>query len=188
MKGNNEWYFPHNMRHINDKDNILVNSDKIFVSFRFDLKTYKSWVVITGRTYKNGSLTSSNELLLPTPEIQLVGGVCSNFVAMRMLKGQKFVSGALDEVYYYLKYSLEFDDLHYFGVPEERKKKIEVIKVDRCLYGPFLYLTDSDRNIKYMDFLTENYPEACRYAIGCTSFEKYLNEYHDKDVECQLRE
>lgn len=177
------WNFPHNIKVLNDKNNTLGNSDKIFVSFRFDLKTHKSWVVLTGRKYKDGVQSSSNELLLPTPQIQLIGGVWSNFVAMRMLDGQLFVSGVLDEVYYYLKYSLEYEQLRCFNIPHNRKKKTEINKVDRCLYAPFLYLTDNDGNIKYMDFLTKNYMDAYKFALGCTSFSKYLEEYHDKDVE-----
>lgn len=185
---NMEWDFPHNICRIEDRDNfnMFVEADKIFVSFRFDINTYKSWVVLTARTYENGEMTSTKEVLIPTPEIQLIGGVWSNHVAMRMLDGQKFVSGMLDEVFYLLKYSSEYR-IHILDFPQYRKKPMDIIKVDRCFYAPFLYLIDDENeenhNIQYMDFLTENYPEAYHYALKCASFSEYLREYHDKDVE-----
>lgn len=185
-----EWDFPGSVVRAEDGDafNMLVKADKVFVSFRFDLSAYKSWVVLTGRTYENGEMTSTQEVLIPTPEIQLIGGVWSNYVAMRMLDGQKFVSGILDEVYYLLKYSSEYR-IHIFEFPQYRKKPLEIVKVDRCFYAPFLYLMDYENGlgekhrIQYMDFLTRNYPEAYQYALKCTSFSNYLKEYHDKDVE-----
>lgn len=180
-----EWDFKHLERAAHN-NKILINSDKIFVSFRFDLNTYNSWVVLTGRTYdENGNQQSSEELLISTPKIPLIGGCWSNLVAMRMLDGQKKVSLMLDEVYYWLKYGMKYE-LHCnsFYVAENRKKNMEIIKVDRCIYAPFLYLTADDEVDKvYMDFLTENYPEAYRYALKCNFFSKYLSEYHDRDVE-----
>lgn len=191
-KINMDWDFTNSI----DTDNeIFVNSDKIFVSFRFDLYTYESWVVLTGRTYdKSGKQLSSNEMLIPTPQIPLIGGCWSNSVAMRMLRGQELVSMMLDEVYYWLKYAMKFY-IHYniFYYNPDRKTDIEIIKIDRCLYAPFLYLTeenvwddendDGDCEKIYMDFLTENYPEAYQNVQKHSSFTEYLREYHDKDVE-----
>ncbi len=69
---------------------LFTESDKIFISFRFQYKdeSYKSWIVFTGRTYdKNGTQLSSKELLVQTPRIPLMGGCWSNHTAMRISAG-----------------------------------------------------------------------------------------------------
>jgi hypothetical protein len=60
-------------RHIhNNCRDLLVDSERIFVSFRFDWKTYESDIVLTGRTYDlGGNVDKSVEKLLRTPQIPL---------------------------------------------------------------------------------------------------------------------
>lgn len=157
----------------------VQNAEKIFISFRFDIRTYKSWIIITGRTYdNNGDILTSDELLIETPEIPLVGGCWSNHVALRMCLGQNLVSTMLDSVYLCIKH----DTSSFYG----DNRKIEVIKVDRCLYAPLMYKLNPKNEKEYMDVLKERYPQAYEYAIKYPIFSEYLSEYHDKDVEEKL--
>jgi hypothetical protein len=161
---------------------LLVGSERIFVSFRFDWNNYKSDIVLTGRTYDlGGNVDKSVEVLLRTPQIPLVGGCWSNVVAMRMLQGQVLVSTMLENVTNALKY------MHYnydYRAKGKAGRLPKIIKVDRCLYAPFLYLHPNNytrKNAEYMPYLVENHPQAYQYLLE--NREGFWSEYHDNDVE-----
>ena len=176
-------------RHIHREfGKVLSKSDKIFVSLRFDWGTYKSDIVMTGRNYdRNGYVVASQECLIRTPQLPLMGAAWSNTVAMRMLQGQIFVSAMLENVANALRYM----EYNYW------QRQPEIIKVDRCLYAPLLYLITNETEswlsvaenreyvepkIEYMAYLWENHPQAYRYLMGSTGTDFWGN-YHDADVE-----
>lgn len=172
-------------RYVDTNNDIFIKSDKIFVSFRFDHETCKSWIVLTGRTYdESGTQLSSDELLIQTPHIPLFGGCWSNYMAMCMLTGQNLVSYMLDCTYQWLKYAMKYNlYCNNFYHVNDRKKDIEIIKVDRCFYGPRLSLKDENDNEEYMSFLSEKYPESYEQVLKYPTWDEYWENYHDKDVE-----
>ena len=161
---------------------LLVESDKIFVSFRFDWKTYESNIVLTGRKYSpSGDITYSDERLLRTPQIPLMGGCWSNVVAMRMLQGQVLVSTMLENVTNALRY-MHFN--YDYRAKGHDGKLPKIVKVDRCLYAPLLYLSSDMHNYsntEYMPYLQEKYPLA--YQKLLENHEGFWSEYHEADVE-----
>jgi hypothetical protein len=161
---------------------ILTDSERIFVSFRFDWKTYESNIVLTGRTYDFcGNAINSLEGLLRTPQIPLIGGCWSNIVAMRMLQGQVLVSTMLENVTNALRY------MHYnynYKNNVRGSKYPEIIKVDRCFYAPLLYLSPDNHdctNTEYMPYLADNYPQSYQYLLE--DREGFWHDYHEADVE-----
>jgi len=180
-------------RHIfREMGDLLLTSDKVFVSFRFDWKTYKSNIVITGRAYENGKITYSQEKLIRTPQIPLMGGVWSNAVAMRMLSGQVLVSAMLENTANAIKYGIKYDvdDI----VTRSKGKPLEVVKIDRCMYAPLLHLSEYNEayeeiSDEYMDYLIENHKEAYNQLLKYKNDNlrllpaNFWKEYHDADVE-----
>jgi hypothetical protein len=164
---------------------LLVDSERIFVSFRFDWETYESNIVLTGRTYDlGGNVDTTVEGLLRTPQIPLMGGCWSNVVAMRMLQGQVLVSTMLENVTNALKYMHYNYDYRAKGAAGRLPK---IVKVDRCLYAPFLYLHPNNydhENAEYMPYLADNYPQAYQQLLE--NREGFWTDYHDCDVEDDL--
>lgn len=186
--------FPNFLRfQVDTTNDLFTKSDKIFLSFRFHYKdeSYRSYIVFTGRTYdENGIQQSSEELLVQTPHIPLIGGCWSNHVAMNMLAGQQLVSYLLENTYWWLKYELAYSIYHRRNIyaAETEKKDTRIIKIDRCLYAPVLYLLDKNDERKYMSFLSEKYPEAYEKVLQYPSMSAYLENYHDADVESVFEE
>jgi len=137
-------------RHIyNNCTEFLIESEKIFVSFRFNQTTYDSDIVLTGRTYnEDGSIYFSQEKLIRTPRIPLIGGCWSNVVATKMLSGQTFVSTMLENTANAIKYMQYYDD---DIIRRRNNTPLVVIKVDRCLYAPFLYFITNENELKNDD-------------------------------------
>lgn len=160
----------------------LEQAEKIFVSFKFDPSNCMQWIVLTGRKYVKNGRTKTCRTYLPAPQIPIVGGVWSDRVAMRMLAGQNTVSCLIESVYQYIKTSAEF------GIPAANVRinpSADIVKVDRCLYAPFLYVMRDDGTKIYMDFLKLRYPQAYEKVQEFPCFTEYLENYHDLDVEIQ---
>lgn len=160
--------------------------DKIFVSFHFHRKDFRSEIVLTGRNYnENGHVIFSDETKFPAPPVLLASSVWSNQVAMRMLAGQEMLSTILDTTTKVLQYN----QLYQIGIG---KQNTEIIKVDRCFYAPFLYLLEKPdfftnfSEKQYMPFLMDNYPEAYRQVLKLQTASRYWKYYHDADVETSI--
>lgn len=162
--------------------------DKIFVSFRFQPKNFRSEIVLTGRNYEeNKHVIFSEETAFQAPPVLQVSSVWSNQVAMRMLAEQEMLSSMLDITTKILQHNQ-------FCIG---KQNTEFIKIDRCFYAPFLYMlekpdlkSDFFTNFskkKYMPFLKDNYPEAYEQVLCLQTAGRYWKYYHNADVEANRK-
>lgn len=154
-------------------DRVKDGNSNIYVKFKFDWSTYKSWIVIEGG--ENG-----NKLEITTPQIPLIGGCWSDHVAKRMAVGQVFVSAMLESVFIQLEF-----------IAYNNGYNVKVHKVDKCFYGPILFYTKNedgspyndecgDHHEEYLPLLTENHPEAYKHVLMYPNGRDYWEQYHDK--------
>lgn len=78
--------------------NIIKSNKKIKVYFDFNWETYKSKIVAEG-------LDDGYKIYVDTPQVPLVGGCFSEYVYVRMVTGQMFVSNMLDMVSFNLDFT-----------------------------------------------------------------------------------
>lgn len=147
--------------------NFVNTNKKIKIFFKFDWKTYESQIIIKG-------LDTQEEIALYTPQIPLMGGCFSNFVSTRMVTGQIFVSSMLEMVRFNLDY---LANERY--VIKDRNYDVEIIKIDRCFYAPFLIRENKEKEKEYQPILEEKYPEALEVLKNLKSGENYWEKYHD---------
>ena len=146
----------------------FINSNKkIKIYFKFDWETYNSQIVIKG-------LDTQEEIMLDTPQIPLMGACFSNFVSTKMVIGQMFVSSMLEMVRFNLEY---LANERY--VIDDRDYDIEIIKIDRCFYAPFLVRKNKEKKEEYQPILEERYPEALEVLKNLKDGENYWKIYHD---------
>lgn len=164
---------------INEIENILLENKEVTVSFEFNWDNYKSYIVIKG--------TENQDVVkLETPQIPLIGGVWSNFVATRCITGQIMVSAMIESVYTQLLFMVKKYNLG-----------ANIAKIDKCFYAPLMYyITDEQGNlagsdiekpiIKYSEILINKFPEQYKQIqelkseYGIVSPDKYwkLNGYY----------
>lgn len=152
-----------------DISDIMKHNEKIKVYFDFNWDTYKSKIVAEG-------LDDGFKIYVDTPQVPLIGGVFSEYVYVRMVTGQMFVSNMLDMV----SFNLDFTANNVLSSNKNGTKKVEIVKIDRCFYAPFLYLSNRDEEKEYSPMLKEKYPEALKVLKELKSGENYWDKYHDK--------
>lgn len=148
-----------------------ATNDKIKVYFDFDWETYDSQIIVEG-------LTNGRKIYLKVPRIPLVGGCFSEFVYGRMLTGQMFVSSILDIV----SFNLDFFINNIYSSRNKWNNKVEIIKIDRCFYAPFLYMRNEEGEIEYSEMLKNKYPESIEVLKSLKPNENYWDKYHDNHL------
>jgi len=154
-------------------EKILNCNKKVYVTFKFDWNNYNSWIVVTGAD-------DGHECKLNTPQIPLLGGCWSDYVATRCITGQTLISAMLESVSIQLKF-----------ITKNNNKNTDIVKCDKCFYAPFLYYTvDESGNMcdgfngekthkEYNDILKIQNPVAYKQICDLKSGENYWTKYHD---------
>lgn len=151
-----------------DISDIIKFNKKIKVYFDFNWETYKSKIVAEG-------LDDGYKICIDTPQVPLVGGCFSEYVYVRMVTGQMFVSNMLDMV----SFNLDFTANKLLNTYNPGNEKVEIIKIDRCFYAPFLYTWKENGKKEYSHMLEDKYPEALKALKGLNPDENYWEKYHD---------
>ena len=142
-------------------EKILRENKFVDIRFKFDWNKYSSTIVIIGRD-------TNEEYEQRTPQIPLIGGAWSNFVATRCLTGQVFISSLLECV----RLQLEF-------MAKEYDLNTTIIKHDNCFYAPYMTYMIDDNGNEYHELLKNNYTEAYKQVINLKNGENYWEKYHD---------
>ena len=151
---------------------LLKENDTVYIKHEFNWNTYESRLALVGN-YKT--------IYFPMPEIPLIGGCWSNFVAQRMLNGQMY----LNFVFGVAKSSLEF-------LCETDSINCKIVSCDNCFYAPYLYFYRDkkgkldgfcDGDIKvYMNYLIKEYPKAYEWLQNRKDGEYFYEDYYVKHI------
>ena len=99
--------------------NLLEQNNILYIKHEFNWNTYDSRLVLVG---------NNENIYFSMPQIPLIGGCWSNFVAQRMLMGQMYLQFIFDSA----KSSLEF-------LCEMKNINCKIVACDNCFYAPYLY-------------------------------------------------
>lgn len=157
----------------NDIYKIINCNKKVYVSFKFDWENYNSWIVIKGEDDRS-------KYKIKTPQIPLIGGCWSNFVATRCMTGQILISAMLQSVTIQLRY-----------LARNSNNNTEIITSDNCFYGPFLYYMVDENGIfcrgfeknvykEYNNILKTQNPKAYKQVCELKEGENYWDKFHDR--------
>ena len=151
-------------------EKILKENKCVDIRFKFDWDDYSSVIKIIGQD-------TNEEYEQKTPQIPLIGGAWSNFVATKCLTGQVFISSLLECVKLQLEYMVKNSNWD-----------TKIIKHDNCFYAPFMiyriddsgkFSSEKNSHIEYHELLKNNYPEAYKQVINLKNDENYWEKYHD---------
>lgn len=175
----------------------IISTNEIIVEYLyFDYNNHNAKVVIEG-------VTTREKFYIEIPKLPNIGGCVSIRTSNLAINSQIFISGILEMIKQMIN--------HYLA---EIGSSTKVIKVDRCLYAPYilndekwlrnetqgistswkdLYNSDKTqiRNHLYHDFLKENYPDM--YFIlntlesDCKYDSIFWSVYHNSDVLEELK-
>lgn len=157
----------------NEVYRLMKENDKIYIKHRFNWNAYESCLVLVG---ENGK-----EVRFLMPEIPLIGGCWSNYVAQRMLNGQMYLKFVFDVS----KSALEFHN-------ETNYTNCKIIVCDNCFYAPYLYFyrdkngklhefDDYDEKV-YMDYLMKEYPKAYEWLQNRNKDENFYDDFYVKYI------
>lgn len=150
---------------IEDVEELIKNNSKVKIYFDFNWNTYKSKIMIKG-------IDNGFSFGFDMPQIPLVGGCFSDIVYSKMVTGQMLISNMLEIVYF----NLDFFVKNITSINHE----IEIVKIDRCFYAPFLVRLGKDDKgeYRYSELLLNN-PDALNALKSLGEEENYWQKYHD---------
>lgn len=152
--------------------NLLEENNIVYIKHEFNWNTYDSRLVLVG---------NNENIYFSMPQIPLVGGCWSNFVAQRMFIGQMYLKFIFDSA----KSSLEF-------LCKTNNINCEIVACDNCFYAPYLYfyvnedgqLNSSMDDCKkvYMDYLIREYPSAYEWLQNRNENESFYYDFYVKHI------
>lgn len=151
---------------------LLKDNDVVYIRHEFNWNTYHSKLVLEGATGK---------LYFPMPEIPLIGGCWSNFVAERMLHGQ---------LYLQCTFRTAAASLRFYA--EDNQCNCKIIACDNCFYAPYLYFVrekatgaletyhDVPTEKVYMDYLINEHPKAYEWLMNHPDGKHFYDDFYVK--------
>lgn len=151
---------------------LLKENNTVYIKHEFNWNTYESRLALVG---------NDKTIYFLMPEIPLIGGCWSNFVAQRMLNGQMYLKFVFEVAKSSLKFLCETDNID-----------CKIVSCDNCFYAPYLYFYMNkdgkmdafcdDAEKVYMDYLIKEYPKAYEWLQNRENGKYFYDDFYVKYI------